>query len=140
MQLFAGFVWSGFDLAVMNYIFDTLPREHVAKISAYLNMFTNLFAFAGTMLAGALTKLTPQVPLSFLAPGHYELIFFLSGFLRILVLVMFLKEFREVRQVEPSPAIHHFYIYQPVRHVVNAIQVLNDKWFGEDEDQENGDT
>lgn len=134
MQLFAGFVWSGFDLAVMNYIFDTIPREHVAKISAYLNMFANLFAFAGTVLAGLLTKLTPQIPVHFWASGNYEIIFFLSGLLRLLVIGMFLKEFREVRQVEPSPAIHHFYIYRPMRHVVNAIQVLNDKWFGEDED------
>ena len=125
LQLFAGFVWSGFDLAVMNYIFDTLPRTHVAKISAYLNMFTNLFAFAGTVLAGALTKLTPQIPAPFWAPGHYEIIFLLSGFLRVLVAVMLLKAFQEVRQVEPSPAFHHFYIYKPVRHVVNAIQVLN---------------
>lgn len=136
MQFFAGFVWSGFDLAVMNYIFDTLPREHVAKISAYLNTFANLFAFAGTVLAGALTKLTPQLPVHFWAAGNYEIIFFLSGFLRILVVVMFLKEFREVRQVEPSPALHHFYIYRPMRHVVNAIQVLNDKWFGDEEEQE----
>lgn len=138
LQLFAGFVWSGFDLAVMNYILDTLPRQHVAKMSAYLNTFINLFAFAGTLLAGALTKVTPHIPVSFWAAGHYEFIFLLSGVLRVLVVILLLREFHEVRQVEPSPAMHHFYVYQPARYVLNAIQVLNDRWFGEEETDNGG--
>ena len=123
-QIFGGFVWSGFNLCTQNYIFDAVRRENVAKISSYYNIMANLFSFMGVTLSGLLTVLTKHFHFSFFTSNNYELIFILSFFLRILVVLFFIKNFNEVREVETSPSLFHFYVYMPTTHIINKFNLI----------------
>jgi hypothetical protein len=46
-----------------------------------------------------------------------------------LVLLLFLKTFREVREVEKSPAIHHFYFKRPAYELFQNILVIQYRIF-----------
>ena len=128
LQCFNGFVTAGMNLSMVNYMFDAVLPQNVVKISAYFNTLHNLFAFGGTLLAGLLTQLTPTLVLPFFAPGNYELIFLLSGCLRLLILCHFLPRFKEVRSVEHAPSIQYFYVYKPMSNMINRFQVLKTIW------------
>ncbi len=128
VQGFSGFILAGMNLAIQNYQFDSVKRHEITKTTAYFNMFNNLFAFSGAVVGGALTRFTPHLSLPWFAPGNYELIFLLSGILRVATLVIFHARFREVRKVEPSPGMSYFYIYFPVSNVTNRFEALGDFW------------
>jgi len=123
-QIFAGFVWSGFNLCTQNFIFDAVRRENVAKISSYYSILANLFAFLGATLGGLLTLFTRTVHLTFFTTNNYELIFILSCLLRILVVLFFIKNFKEVREVEAAPSLMHFYVYMPTTHIINKFNLI----------------
>jgi len=127
IQIFSGFIWSGFNIATLNFIFDAVKRENIPKISAYFNLLNNILAFLGSTLGGVLTKFLPEKEFSFLnfAPHNYEIIFLISAFLRILVILLFIRAFKEVRKfVESSPPFHHFYVYGPFINIINKISLL----------------
>ncbi len=130
VQGFSGFILAGMNLAIQNYQFDSVKRHEITKTTAYFNMFNNLFAFSGALVGGALTHVTPHLPLSFswFARGNYELIFLLSGLLRVATLIIFRARFREVRKVEPSPGMRYFYMYIPVTNVLNRFEAFGDFW------------
>lgn len=123
-QIFAGFVWSGFNLCTQNFIFDAVRRENVVKISSYYSILTNLFAFLGATLGGLLTLFTKTVHLTFFTTNNYELIFILSCLLRIFVVLFFIKNFKEVREVEAAPSLMHFYVYMPATHIINNFNLI----------------
>lgn len=129
LQAIGGFMWSGFNLAVFNYMLDAVEPKNITRISAYFNSLNNTFAFLGATLGGFLSTITPAFPISFFAPNSYEIIFFISFLLRAIVLVILIKKFKEVRSVEPSPEIQYFYLYKPVTDVMNQFQILRSKLF-----------
>ncbi|MBN1700227.1 MAG: MFS transporter [Spirochaetales bacterium] len=128
IQLFSGFVWSGFNLSSQNYIFDSVKAENIPKISAYFTSLNNISAFAGSVTGGVLTILTKQFAVPFFAAYNFELIFLFSGALRFLIIVILIKQFSEVRKVEPSPGIRHFYIFYPMANIINRFKVIIDRF------------
>jgi MFS family permease len=129
LQLFAGFVWAGFGLATGNYIFDAVRRENIPIVWAYFNTFNNLFAFGGSILGGLTTKILPEKRVEFLrfAEHNYEIIFAVSAILRLVVVLLFAKRFKEVRNVEKSPNINFFYVYKPASNVINMFTIIVEK-------------
>ena len=131
LQCFNGFLMAGMNLAIINYLFDAVLPQNVMKITAYFNTLNNLCAFSGAFLGGYLTRLTPNLSFGRFAqwfePENFELIFLLSGLIRLLVVISFSVKFREVRKVEQSPAVHYFYIYKPMTSFINRFQRLSDR-------------
>lgn len=126
-QVFGGFVWSGFNLCTQNFIFDAVRKENIAKIFSYYNILANLSAFLGAFLGGILTIYTKKFHLPFFTSNNFELIFMLSGLLRIVVFLFFIKGFKEVREAEKAPSLIHFYVYLPTTHVINKFNMIIDK-------------
>ena len=127
LQCFNGFLMAGMNLAIINYLFDAVLPQNVMKITAYFNTLNNLFAFSGAFLGGYLTKLTPNLSFEWFDRGNFELIFLLSGLIRLFVVISFSMKFREVRDVEKSPSIHYFYIYKPMTSFINRFQQFNER-------------
>ena len=42
LQVFIGFVWSGFNLCTQNFIFDAVRRENLSKIFSYYSILDSL--------------------------------------------------------------------------------------------------
>ena len=79
IQIFAGFIWSGFNLCTQNFIFDAVKRENLPKVFSYYSILANFSAFFGTTLGGAMTIYTKKFNIIFFTSNNFELIFILSG-------------------------------------------------------------
>jgi len=44
--------------------------------------------------------------------------------MRIIIIIVFIRGFKEVREVEKSPGLEHFYIYRPVTNIINRFASL----------------
>ena len=100
-QCFSGFVWSGYNLASSNFIFDTVPSEHRAKGVAIYNFFWGVALFIGSVLGGLLLSYLIKAPLRYnnFISSPYEIVFVLSACLRMIVVLLYLPSFKEVRKV-----------------------------------------
>lgn len=103
VQIYAGLVWAGFNLAAANFIYDACSPPKRARCVAYRGIVNSVFVLAGSMAGGLTVKLLP--PSFFLGPWHFAhsllFIFLLSGLLRLATAAFCLKLFHEVRDVEP---------------------------------------
>lgn len=95
IQIFAGFVWAGFNLSIINFIFDAVMPEKRTRCISYFNVINGTAIFLGAMLGGVLAKTLPEIF------GYRLLTLFLfSGIMRALCALIFLPRLREVRRVE----------------------------------------
>ena len=127
LQTFSGFLWAGFNLATTNFIFDAVRRENVTKIMAYFNTLNTTFAFLGAFVGGISVEILQKAHFSFWVFNHFTIVFAISFILRIIILLIFLKNFNEVRKVEKSPAFHYFYIYKPTNDLLSVFEVLKQR-------------
>jgi MFS family permease len=127
LQVFSGFVWAGFNLSLLNYIFDAVKRENVSKISGYYNFLNTTCAFLGSFTGGLIATSIAYFHFSFFLFNEFTIVFALSCLLRIIIVVLFRTKFKEVRQVEKSPSIRYFYIYRPATNIINRFLILRGK-------------
>lgn len=103
IQVYAGLIWAGFNLAAANFIFDACSPPKRARCVAYRGVINSVFVLAGSMAGGLTFKLLPSS--FFIGPWYFAhsllFIFLVSGILRLVVAAFFLKIFHEVRDVEP---------------------------------------
>jgi len=97
IQFLAGFIWAGFELSALNFIFDTTSARQRPTAIAYYNVLNGIFLFAGSM-TGAL-----MVRYNDLFWSKYLLVFVLSGVLRGIASFVFIPRLKEVRIVESIP-------------------------------------
>lgn len=94
LQVLAGFVWAGFEIATFGYIYDaTEPGERVKHIS-YYNVISGLAIFLGAFAGGYTAK---HIPIN--GSGYYT-VFALSAVFRAATVLFLLPKVKEVRAVE----------------------------------------
>lgn len=94
-QIFAGFIWAGFNLCTSNFIYDAVTPEKRTRCIAYFNTLNGVALCCGAILGGFLLPLLP--PLF----GHKILtLFVLSSLLRIAAGMFLPHQLKEVRSVE----------------------------------------
>ena len=105
VQIFGGFVWSGFSLASANFIFDAVTPPKRARCVAYQGLVNGFFMFIGSLAGGYAAV---HLPGRFsLGPWTWEpafilpVIFLISGLIRLVAASILLRKFEEVRPVEP---------------------------------------
>ncbi|MFH1709034.1 MAG: MFS transporter [Planctomycetota bacterium] len=135
LQVFAGFVWAGFNLATFNFIFDVVRRENVHKIMAYYQTLNNLCTIAGALAGGWLITRVTGLELPFLAPGNYEVVFLAALGLVVLVIAGFARSFKEVRTVEDAPSLDYFYLYRPMAHLMDQFELMGFKRSADPDDR-----
>ena len=116
VQLYSGFVWAGFNLAVGNFLFDAVTPPKRARCVAYQAIISGLFIFGGSLLGGYVAAHPPafvgRAVLPLIEDSPYLYVFFVSGVLRLLAALLFLPRFSEVRDVEAIG--HHDLIFRIV--------------------------
>ncbi len=96
-NMIAGFGWAGFDLAAMNYIFDSTSQRKRATCVMYNNFLNGIGILLGSLFAAFIVKH------NHLFWSSYVLVFLISSILRFIVNLIFLPRIKEVRQVEHIP-------------------------------------
>ncbi len=93
IELFSGFVWSGFTLCTSNFIYDAVAPQKRVRYLGYFNLINGGAAFAGASLGGYLATALPAL-------GGRSLItlFLISGCMRLVAALFLSPVFREVRE------------------------------------------
>jgi MFS family permease len=103
IQMYAGFVWAGFELAAFNFVFDTTTPHRRATVVAYYNVLNGVCIFAGSMAGAVIVKYNA------LFGSKYFLVFILSTVLRFVASFVFIPKLKEVRTVEEIPYSQLFF-------------------------------
>jgi MFS family permease len=94
IQIYAGFIWGGFEIAAFSFIFDTTSPRNRATCVAYYNIINGVALISGALLGSVIVREND------LFRSPYLLVFFVSGLLRSIASLLFLPRIREVRIVE----------------------------------------
>jgi MFS family permease len=92
VEIFSGLVWSGFNLATTNFIFDAVSAPKRVRCLAYFNLINGLAVFAGAALGGVLAERLPP-----LGGSPLLSLFLLSALLRFAADFLLSRHFHEVR-------------------------------------------
>ncbi len=102
-QAFAGLIWAGYSLSVVNYGYDLVLPERRAGYFTLSNIFTNIAVLGGALTGGLILPLLPNQ----LNIGTHKLqwphailgLFLISGLVRFIVVLVFIPRLREVRKI-----------------------------------------
>jgi MFS family permease len=81
LKIFDGFIWSGFDMIVFNYLLDVTPAEKRPQYVANHNFFTGMGVVLGALAGGFLAQEWANT--TFLWMSGLQLVFMLSFILRL---------------------------------------------------------
>ncbi|OGN99888.1 MAG: hypothetical protein A2Y90_03595 [Chloroflexi bacterium RBG_13_52_12] len=90
----SGFVWSGFGLSAVNFVYDASESGSRTKQIAIFNATDGVACCLGALIGGFLAPHLPE-----LLGYHLRSLFTLSGILRALVVIFLLRQMVEVRRV-----------------------------------------
>lgn len=92
VEIYAGFVWGGFNLCSLNFIYDAVTPDKRVRCLGYFNLINGVAVFAGATLGGLVADRLPPLM-------GYRLfsLFLISGLLRIACHFLLSGKFREVR-------------------------------------------
>ncbi|MCM8776576.1 MAG: MFS transporter [Candidatus Omnitrophica bacterium] len=111
VQLYAGFVWAGFELCSANFIYDAVSPEKRVRCYGYFNLFNGIALFLGASLGGFLADRLPPL----LGHSIYTLLA-LSGIARLLAHFALSGKFHEVREgVEKVSSLQLFFSVLGIR-------------------------
>lgn len=91
-QVLSGFVWAGFELATVNFMFDATPYDKRAAMIAYFNVLYGISIILGSLFGSYVATLD-------LFLSGYLLVFFTSAMLRLLIPLFFVHKIAEIRKV-----------------------------------------
>lgn len=140
IQVYAGLVWAGFNLAAANFIYDACSPPKRARCVAYRSLTNSVFVLAGSMTGGLVAQ---QLPPEFsIGPFHFThallLIFLVSGILRLMTAAFFLKIFHEVREVEQIRSRELIFRISHIKPIAGATFNLMTYFFRDQKQQSDG--
>ncbi len=95
-EFISGFIWAGFNLCAVNFIYDAVTRQRLALCIAYYNILHGIAVFLGATLGGILSSLN----INFFGFSSLLFIFLVSGIVRFIVYIFMMPKIKEVREVE----------------------------------------
>jgi MFS family permease len=98
VEAFSGISWGGFNLVILNFVYDSVTRERTALCIAYLNVLSGFGVLVGATLGGWISSLPG--PVLFMPPIIAVMV--ISGVVRLLIFLVlqpFVHEVREVRKL-----------------------------------------
>ncbi len=108
IQMFAGAAWSGFALAMGNFLFDNVKPAKRPQCVAVYHSANALGVFLGASLGGLLVLVLPQAlqvaGIRITLISNLQWLFVISAVLRFAVSLKFLPLLHETRAVVPFPA------------------------------------
>lgn len=103
LQIFAGLIWGGFNLAIGNFLFDSTEQKTRTRQISYFNLFNGTAVFIGAISGGLLLAYMSSV----------KTLFLISAILRLVVAIIFIIKLKEMRLIEMSigKSFMHYSIY-----------------------------
>jgi MFS family permease len=106
VQVVSGLTWSGFNLAVANFIYDSVTSSKLPRTLSYFGIVNSVFSLLGGVVIGAF--LAEHLPVNY-GLGQFRVsflsalpaVFVVSGLIRVFVGVFLIPIFKEVRKSEP---------------------------------------
>lgn len=116
VQVFSGFFWSGFQLGASNFLLDAVTRGKRARCTAYLWLPTTIAMCIGSIVGSILLKYPETLSLvTFnISSSSFITLFIFSGIARGIVTLIFLPQFKEVRDVETLPSVFRLAHVHPI--------------------------
>lgn len=106
VQVFGGIIWSGFSLAVSNFIYDSVDPQKRPRLFSYFGLVNGTFSMIGGAVIGCF--LAEHLPSEYRFGSFHMVflsslpaVFLVSGLLRIIVGMIVSSAFKEVRPSEP---------------------------------------
>ena len=97
LELFAGFMWAGFNLSYSNFMYDVIVKKEKTHLcAAYFNVLHAIGVFLGAVIGSLIISFNINL---FFASSIF-FIFFLSALLRILTYLIMIPKIKEVRNVQ----------------------------------------
>ncbi|MBL8027978.1 MAG: MFS transporter [Fibrobacteres bacterium] len=96
VQGLAGFLWTGYELSVGNFIFNAVTRQRLAICMSYFSLINGVGALIGALLGSWLASLDHPI----FGIGPIMFVFAVSGAGRLLAAVFAGAKVKEVRPVE----------------------------------------
>ncbi|MBN2015148.1 MAG: MFS transporter [Candidatus Altiarchaeota archaeon] len=107
-QVVSGFVWAGFNLSSMNFVYDNVKPENRTRVFAYHNVLAGVSLFMGSMVGGLLAF---TITSSWIFYSSLQVIFLISGLVRGIASLLFLPRLKERRSVEEISSRDFFIRY-----------------------------
>ena len=104
VQVFSGFVWSGYLISSSNFIYDVVSSSKRACAIAYFNVINGTAICAGALLGGLLVDIMPP----FFFRSSILAVFLLSTLCRLAARIFLAKGFSDVSTRRSVPAIYLF--------------------------------
>lgn len=98
LSALGGYVWTGYNLAANNFIYDAASPEKRTRCIAYFSVTNGILVCAGSLLGGYLLPHLPAFPGTIVS--SIITLMLISGILRALVIAGLIRSFREVRPAE----------------------------------------
>jgi MFS family permease len=115
VQMFAGFLWAGFNLCASNFIYDAVIPEKRTRCIAYFNTLNGLAICCGALLGGFLLQKLPPLL------GHKILMLFLiSSLVRLVVGIYGPLRIKEVRPVDKIRSSELFFSVTGIRPILGV--------------------
>ena len=92
VEMFAGFVWGGFNLCAANFIYDAVSPAKRIRCIGYFNLINGIAIFMGAALGGYGADRLPV-----LLGSPLLSLFVISGALRLVIFLVLFRHFKEVR-------------------------------------------
>ncbi|HOW87500.1 MAG TPA: MFS transporter [Candidatus Omnitrophota bacterium] len=92
IEIFAGFVWGGFNLCSLNFIYDAVSPGKRVRCLGYFSFINGVATFVGAGLGGYLAERLPM-----LNGSRILTLFVISAFFRLLSHFLLSRQFHEVR-------------------------------------------
>jgi MFS family permease len=92
VEMFAGFIWGGFNLCSANFIYDAVSPQKRVRCLGYFNLITGTMVFLGASIGGYLADRLPV-----LWGNKLFFLFMISAFLRFCSDFFLSPHFQEVR-------------------------------------------
>jgi MFS family permease len=93
-QVFSGFCWGGFNLVSVNFVYDISETGSRTKYITFFNVMCGVALCLGALAGGYMVPYLPEV-----RSNHFLTLFLISGVLRLVITLFFLRLISEVRHV-----------------------------------------
>jgi MFS family permease len=93
IEAMSGLAWAGFNLAAVNFIYDSMDRQQSVLGFSYFNILNGI----GVILGAALGGLIASFEINLWVFNSILIVFALSFILRFLAVVIFIPQIKEVR-------------------------------------------
>ena len=133
IQCYSGFVWAGFLLCSVNYVFDALDHDDRPTGFPLYHFFGGFGIFIGATAGGFAAQYFEFHNNNYLVKlfGGYSFrpLFFISGMLRLTIIAMLYKKFRELKFKSPTSPLAMFYRFSKLRPILGgAVDLISVYW------------